>query len=128
MNAFSNPLSAISMGAAALFLLAACASPQEAAVLAERDCFVAEQVLAWESPDGRSLRVTDSSGDHYSVNFCNTCRDLRRAVSVEFDPGADGRVCGDADEVVRVKGTTCHISSVMNIGTPLEVADRHTRF
>ena len=115
----TTPILSVFVGACAALGLAACAADGDFSTLASRDCFMADDVIDWGSPDDRSLHVTDTKGDHYSIQFCNSCQELRAAVTVDFQGGDDGRICGEPGEEVRIRGAGCRISSVMNIGSPM---------
>lgn len=105
----------------AAFSLAACTTSDGA--VASSDCFYADRIVGWETHDGRSLDVTDTRGDHYRIQFCNRCSGLSTAVTIDFEGGLGGRMCGNADEVVRIRGASCRISSVMRVSPQAEELD-----
>lgn len=106
---------------AGLMGLSACTT--DGTSMATSDCFDATRIIGWETHDGRSLDVTDYQGNHYRIHFCNACRDLEDAISPQFDAGADGLMCGDADEAVRIRTSTCQVSSVMRVAPQAEELD-----
>jgi hypothetical protein len=110
----------LTISTVAAVALAACASD---GTQTASDCFDANRIVGWETHDGRSLDVTDHRGDHYRVHFCNACRGLDDAISPQFEAGADGMMCGDADEEVRIRNTTCKVSSVMRVAPQAEELD-----
>lgn len=107
----------------AALALNACASSGDPSQMASTDCFTAGRVVSWETHDGRSLDVTDTLGDHYRIHFCNACPGVRDAVAVDFEGGVNGQMCGGPDEVVRIRGRSCRVSSIMRVGTKAEELD-----
>ena len=108
--------------AVALFAVAACATDGSSPT-ANRDCFNADRVVSWETHDGRTLDVTDTQGDHFRIHFCNACSGLQNAVSLDFEGGVSGLMCGGEDEVVRIRGAGCRVSSVMRVSPQAEELD-----
>lgn len=91
--------------------------------LTSRDCFIADRVVSWETHDGRALDVTDNRGDHFRIHFCNACSGLEDAITLDFHGGTNGLMCGDEDEVVRIRGASCRVSSVMRVSPQAEELD-----
>lgn len=119
----TNPILSFIISALVAVVLAACVSPDGSVESARMDCFEADRIMSWESHDGRTLDVTDVRGDHFRIHFCNACPGLRDPIAVGFEGGVNGLMCGDEDEIVRIRGDGCRISSVMRVSPQAEELD-----
>ncbi len=123
----STVFSKLALVALAALALSACATSGDSQTAA-RDCFTADRIVGWETHDGRTLDVTDTQGDHYRINFCNACSGLETMIAPEFEGGVNGQMCGGPEEVLRIRGRSCRISSVMRVSPQAEELDSTSCF